>query len=277
MQTKLALLLAGLAAAATAVAAPLTSATAVHTSPDENAPVITVLKAGTEPVAANEALASSPAGWLPVTVPGPFEGYVQNKDVTKGLDIRVGAQVRQQPKSDAGLLTEIDVGDKTEITGLHGRWTQIKVEKTLTGYIHLGGAPGYLPPIATTPAGTTVPPAPPAAQTSVAPAPVAPTAYGVAAPGQAAPVVGMSGGPSLPRLVQGKFVSTQSPFRPRRPYDWAINDDAGVRYAYLDISKLMLTDQIENYVNHHVVVYGAAKPVPNTKDIVIEVESLQLK
>jgi hypothetical protein len=56
-----------------------------------------------------------------------------------------------------------------------------------------------------------------------------------------------------------------------------LNDDSGTRYAYLDVSKLLLTEQIEKYIDHVVVVYGAAKSVPQHKDIVIEVESLQLK
>lgn len=274
MQTKLTLLLVALAAASVAVAAPLTATTAVHTKPDETSPAITVLNAGTEPAVAHDALAASPAGWLPVTLPGPFEGYVMNKDVMKSLDVRVGAPVHLEPKTDSGMLTAIDAADKTEITGLRGKWTQVRVEKTIVGYIHLGGAPGNLPPIATAPASSAT-----AAPAAASPAPFAPTAYGVASSGQPAPVVAVNdpGSPALPRLLQGKFVSTRSPFRPRRPYDWAINDDAGSRYAYLDISKLLLTDQIENYINHQVVVYGAARPVSGTKDIVIEVESLQLK
>ena len=113
----------------------------------------------------------------------------------------------------------------------------------------------------------------------MSPAPVSATAYGAGTSGKPAPQVslGDSSGPSLPRLLAGKFVSTRSPFRPRRPYDWALNDDAGKRYAYLDVSKLLLTEQIESYVDHMVVVYGSAKPVPDSKDFVIEVESLQLK
>jgi hypothetical protein len=86
-----------------------------------------------------------------------------------------------------------------------------------------------------------------------------------------------SGSSSLPRLFQGKFASSKRPFAPRRPYDYQLNDDAGVRYAYLDLSKLLLTDAIENYLDRVVVVYGTAKNVPGTKDIVIEIESLQLK
>ena len=111
------------------------------------------------------------------------------------------------------------------------------------------------------------------------PAPVAPVAYGVGTASQPAPVVNLSdgGAGALPRLFQGKFVSSKRPFAPRRPYDWQLNDDAGVRYAYLDVTKLLLTDQIEKYADHVVVVYGKPKAMPGGRDIVLEVESLQLK
>ena len=105
------------------------------------------------------------------------------------------------------------------------------------------------------------------------------TAYGVGAPGKAAPQLSLSdsGGNALPRLLAGKFVSTRSAFRPRRPYDYALNDDAGKRYAFLDVSKLLLTEQIESYIDRAVVVFGSAKPIPGSKEFVIEVENLQLK
>ena len=41
--------------------------------------------------------------------------------------------------------------------------------------------------------------------------------------------------------------------------------------------KVRLTEQIEKYVGHSVVVFGAAKPTPDGKNIVIQVETLQLK
>ena len=63
---------------------------------------------------------------------------------------------------------------------------------------------------------------------------------------------------------------------PRRPYDWELVDNSGKRFAYNNISKLLLTDRFEKYVDHFVVVFGAAKPVPDTKDIVIQVETLEL-
>lgn len=256
-------------------AAPLTETAAVHTRPDASSAAITYLKAGTEPRVAPGTLASTPAGWLAVELPGPFEGYVENKDLTKSLDVKPGATIRLAPKPDAGVLTVGDKNDKISITGLRGKWTQINLEKNLVGYIRIGTAAGYLPPIATTPA--TAGPAPAAA--AISPAPVATSAYGMAAPGRAAPMVklGDGGGSALPRQFSGRFVSTRRPFTPRRPYDYALEDDAGKRYAYLDTSKLLLTDQIEKYVNHIVVVFGTAKPAPESRDIVIVIETLQLK
>jgi hypothetical protein len=257
-----------------AFAAPLTQTAAVHTRPDPGAPAITYLKAGTDPVPATSMLGSTPAGWMAIELAGPFDGYVEKSDLTKALDIKPGSAIRLAPKADAGVLAVADKGDKITITGLHGKWTQVSLERKLIGYVNVGSAPGYLPPVATTPAGS----APSDQPTS--PAPVAPVAYGAAGAGQAAPMVnlGDGGGASLPRQFAGKFVSTRRPFTPRRPYDWALNDDAGKRYAYVDISRLLQTEQIEKYANHDVVVFGTAKAGgPNGKDLVIEVESLQLR
>ncbi len=269
MKTSLRLLSVFLATAAAAVAAPLSATTAVHTQPNEASPTVTVLKAGSEPVAALDALANTPGDWMAVELPGPFEGYVQNRDIMKSLDVRDGAPIHLAPKPEAGVLATMEKSDKATITGLYGKWTQISLQKKLIGYIHLAGRSGYVSSATT----VTAPSAP------VSPAPVTPVAYGVTTAGRPAPMVNLGDGGSstLPRLFQGKFVSTRSAFHPRRPFDWALDDDAGERYAYLDISKLLLTEQLDKYVDHHVVVYGAAKSVPGGKDIVIEVESLQLK
>lgn len=264
------------AAAASMTGTPLPATSAVHTKPNPSSPAIAYLKAGTTPVPAAGSMATTPAGWMAIELPGPFEAYVENKDLTKSLDVKPGAALRLAPKSDAGILAIAEKDDKTSITGLRGKWTQISLEKKLIGYVHLGGTAGYLPPIATTPA-TAAPKTPTPAP--MAPAPVAPAVYGVATPGQAAPMVnlGDGGSSSLPRQFAGRFVSTRRPFTPRRPYDYALNDDAGRRYAYLDVSKLLLTEQIEKYVDHPVVVFGAARNAPDGRDIVIQVETLQLK
>jgi hypothetical protein len=273
MKTSLRLLSVLLASAVTAAAAPLTAATAVHTKPDEAAPVITVLNAGTEPVATlGVTMANTPADWMAVELPGPFDGYVLNKDILKSLDVRDGAPIHLAPKPESGVLTTMEKGDKSNITGLHGKWTQVSLQKKITGYIRVGAAARVAPAPVAAPVAV-------AASTPVSPAPVTPVAYGVTTAGQPVAMVNLGDGGSstLPRLFQGKFVSTRSPFHPRRPYDWALDDDGGERYAYLDVSKLLLTEQLDKYIDHHVVVYGAAKAVPGGKGIVIAVESLQLK
>ncbi len=264
-----------LCAPAALLAAPLTKTTAVHARPDVSAPAITVLEAGTEPLPAASALADTPAGWMAIELPGPFEGYVENKDLSKSLDVKPGASIRIAPKSDAGVLAVAEPGDKTAITGLRGRWTQISLEKPLIGYIQVGGAPGYVPPIATTPAGSS---SAPAAAPTPAPGPgtATPGVYG-AAPGQAVPMTSAGDTNALARQFAGHLVSTRRPLRPRRPYDYALNDEAGRPYAYLDLSRLLLTDQIEKYLDRPVVVFGVPKGMPGGREIVIQVESLQLK
>ena len=280
MKTKL-LSFAALLAATVTTAAPLAETTAVHTKPDQNSPSVTFLKAGSEPVPIADSVATTPAGWLAVAIPGPFDAYVLNKDLTKSLDVRDGANIYLAPKIDAGVLTVALKGDKSTPTGLIGKWTQIRLERNLTGYIYVGTAAGYLPAIATTPAAPAPGsnPPPPAGSAPMSAAPVSPGVYGVATAGQPAQTVnlGDGGASTLPRQFAGKFVSTRRPFTPRRPYDWALVDDAGKRYAYLDVSRLLLTEHVENFVDHSVVVFGAAKSVPDARDIVIQVETLQLK
>ena len=261
---------------ASSPAAPLALNTAVHTRPDNASPTISILKAGTEPSPAVTMTGTTPAGWMAVELAGPFEGYVENKDLSKSLDVKPGVSIRLAPKADAGVLAVAEKDDKATITGLRGKWTQISLEKKLVGYVNVGGSPSAVPRVATSPATAGLPPS--SSSSPMSPAPVSPAAYGAAAPGQTAVAVNV-GDPSsaLPRQFAGRFVSTRRVFTPRRPYDYALNDDAGKRYAYVDTSKLLLTEQLENYIDHAVVVFGAAMPIPGTKDIVIRVETLQLK
>lgn len=254
---------------AAVAAEPLKETTAVHARPDRASPAITFLKAGSQPTPAAAELASVPAGWMAVELPGPFEGYVRKEDLSKSLDLKPGSPIRVAPQPDAGVLATAEKGDKMVITGLRGRFAQISLEKKLVGYIPVGAHP---------PAATPAPlPAAPAQPGPMAPAPVSPGVYGAATAGQPAPSLSLGDSNTLPRQFAGRLVSTRRPFTPRRPYDYALNDDAGKRYAYLDLSKLLLTEQIDKFVDRAVVVFGPAKAVPDTRDIVIQVETLRLK
>jgi hypothetical protein len=240
------------------MAAPLTETTAVYPKPDLNAPAISYLKAGTEPATTADSLATAPAGWMAVELPGPFDAYVRNGDITKGLDVHVGSAIYIEPAADAAVLTTMEKGDKAEITGLRGQWTQVHLEKRIIGYVHL--APAM--PVTSAPATGGDALLPPTGE----------------AGGIGRPAASVDGGSSaLPRLFQGKLVSTRRPFAPRRPYDYQLNDDSGARFAYLDVSKLLQTEQIGKYADRTVVIYGTARNDPDAKGIVIAVESLELK
>lgn len=276
-------LVALLTAAAGLSAAPLTSSTAVHARPDAAAPVIATLNAGTEPTPAVGIALPLSSGWAAIELPGTHDAYIQNKDLQKDLEVRPGAAFRKSPKLDAPVLTTKEAGDEVSITGYHGKWTQVKVTKKIVGYIQGWSGPSSPANVAKTPAPTPPPPAPankPATPAPFSPAPGAPAAVASGGAGQPGQMVslGDGGSASLPRLFQGKFVSTKSLLRPRRPYDFQLNDSAGERYVYLDVSRLLQTEQIEKYIDHTVTVYGTAKPLPSSgKDIVVEVESLQLR
>jgi len=248
------LLLAAAFATASLRAAPLTETTAVQARPEASAYTIGVLKAGTEPAVA--AGVNAPAGWLAVEMPGTQEAYVLNKDFLKSLDVRPGAKIYTAPKLSAPVLTTAEKGDTVEITGLLGKWTQIKLTKKIIGYIQLASA--------------APPPPPPATPAPAAPAPVV---IDNTAPGHAV----NSGNNALPRLLEGKVVSTRRPFTPRRPYDYQLNDASNSRLAYLDVSHLLITSHMDNYIDHDVIVYGTVKSTDDGSNLVIMVESLQLK
>jgi hypothetical protein len=279
--------------ATTLTAAPLSSTTAVHVRPEAASPVIAVLNAGTEPTAAIGVARALPSGWSAVELNGPHEAFIANRDLQKDLEVRPGSPFRTLPKADGPVLTTMQPGDQFDITDYHGRYTQVRLHKKIIGYIQGWSGGGSLS--AATPARTgnagvnalpaaSASPAPapatrPAANRPFSPAPAAPAAMAPGGGGRPAQMVdlGDGGSSSLPRLFQGKLVSTRSLLRPRRPYDYQLNDSGGQRYGYVDVSRLLQTEQIEKYIDHTVTVYGTAKPVEGTKDMVIEAESLQLR
>ncbi|HEY4988566.1 MAG TPA: SH3 domain-containing protein, partial [Opitutaceae bacterium] len=140
MKIKFILAASALAWCASLEAATLSVSTAVQSQPDPSSPVIAILRAGSVQPLPTDKVAVPPSGWTAVEVQGPFEGYVKNKDLTKQLDVHPGSKVYLGPKESAGILTVFAVGDKAEITGLRGGWTQVRLDKTLVGYIQTSPA-----------------------------------------------------------------------------------------------------------------------------------------
>jgi len=236
-------------------------ATAVQSQPDPAAPVIVVLAAGTEQPAASASGATAPAGCIAVDVPGAFTGYVHNRGLSKQLDVVPGASIYLAPKDDAGVLAVYQKGDKADITGLRGAWTQVRLQKTLVGYVSTAPAVQAAPAAPTAPASpapVSAAPASPAAVSSQAPAP------------QDHPA-------PLTRLFEGKLTSSESLLYPHRPFKWQLTDASGARIAYVNLESILMTEQIENYAGHDVVVLGSLRPVKETRDLVIDVEAFHLK
>ena len=258
MKTTLRLSTAILLLAAPLIATPLMETTAIHAQPDAATPAIGYLKAGTEPTAA--ANTAAPPGWMAIELPGPREAYVNNNDLGKSLDIHPGAAIRLMPKADAPILTTMQEGDQTEITGLRSGWTQIKLSKTIIGYINVGGSVS-IPPVTT------------------AAAPTTPSAPWAMAAGQPAPVMSSGRGAALPQMFQGMLVETKRLLLvgPRRDYEYQLNNADGKRVAFLDVSKVLATEKMEGYVDRLVTVSGVLKETADGKNLVIEVVSLELK
>ena len=266
-------------AAVRLAAAPLTVTVAVHTKPDADSPVITTLTPGTEePTPAGT---DSPPGWEAVNLSGPHAVFVHNADILKDLSIRPGATYYHVETVKGGKPVETAIataekGDVGELTELQGRYVGFKLNKTLVGYAEVAIKPAPVVVVA--------PPAPPAVATTPARpdaglasmAPVVKPAPAVTPMTPPAPPAAKPDVPGdLPRLFQGVLASTRSPFHPRRPYDYQLSDANGVRYAYVDTSKLPAIESAEAYVGRLVVVYGEARAVPDTTEMVVAAESLR--
>jgi len=231
--------------------------TAVFVQPDPKSHVITRLKRGNTIVYTGDA----PAGWRRVEISGSFEAYAHNRDITKGLEVREGANILAAPRKDASVLTVAQPGDKTEVVGLAaGDWCQIRLEKKLQGFVATSAN-------ANTPA--EVKPLPPVA------APMAP-AGPVTTIGRAVPLTGNTA--DMPRLFAGRLVVARRPIlNPNPPYEYQVTDATGRRFAYIDTKRLLLTDKIENYLDREISITGTVRNTVDGKDLVIAAESMSLK
>lgn len=257
MKTKLLLALAALTLAPLG-AETLPADAAVFAAADPKSAVIVRLKAG---AAITPAAGEAPAGWRLVEISGPFDAFVRNRDINKGLEVREGANIHVQPKADSPVLTVATADDVTEVTGLAGGdWCQIKLEKKLTGYIAIGQAANA--PAASAPA------------TAPAPALLLPPTPAFNTPGRPAPMSGTTA--ELPRAFQGTLLpAARALLNPNPPYDYHLVDASGKRLAYVDLQKIILNARVESVLSRPVTVIGTFRSTVDGKDLVITAESIQ--
>jgi hypothetical protein len=248
-------------------AATLDAPLPAYAAPDATSPILGTATAGTRITAG-----TAPSGWAAVELAGPHTVYVTDKDTLKNFEVRPGAAYLSAPRANApvvGLAGEKDAADFADVAG---KFNKFSLKQPIVAYVRMpvtpvapvaaptptpaAPAPGQLPPLMDDLPGTLVQNIP------------SDRAF---VPGQGV----ASGEPRLARTFFGVVASTRSPLRPRRPWDFQINDDGGSRIAYLDISKLLLTEQIDTFVGRPVSILGTAENVG--RDLVIRVESLKLQ
>ncbi|MEO0054800.1 MAG: hypothetical protein RLZZ50_747, partial [Verrucomicrobiota bacterium] len=254
----LALVLAALAlpgARAAVLEAPLPA----YASPDASAPILGTAQTGT-------ALSNvpAPAGWAAVELSGPHAVYVTHKDTLKNFEVRPGAAYLSAPRANAPVLGLAGENDVAEFADVEGKFNKFSLNKALVAYVRVPVTP--VAPVATiTPVAVPAHDAAPAVQAAATPAPAAdvlpplmddlPGTLPQNIPANRPVVPGQSvesGEPRLARTFFGIVASSRNPLRPRRPYDFQLNDDGGTRIAYLDISTLLLTERIEAFVGRPV-------------------------
>lgn len=266
----LAALAAGTAAARTGTLdAPLPA----YASPDASAPILGTARAGTR-IAAGTA----PSGWAAVELAGPHTVFVTEKDTLKNFEVRPGAAYHAQPRANAPVIGLAGEKDPVEFADISGRFNKFSLNKSIVAYVRIPSTP-VAPVAAARPASPAAPTQPALPSTELPPLmddlpgtlPQTIPATRSVPPGRGV----QSGEPRLARTFFGVVASSRSALRPRRPWDFQINDDGGARIAYLDISRLLLTEQIDAFVGRPVSILGTADTVGS--DLVIRVESLKLQ
>ena len=142
-----------------------------------------------------------------------------------------GASIYLSPKDGAPVLTTFAAGDKADITGLKGGWTQVPPRQD-PDRLH-PSFPRRLGRVAAAPAAAAAP-AVPAASAGPAPAPAA-----------ASPSAEPPDPPRLSRLFEGTLVFLQASPVPDRPLRLETQGPGRQPHGLRRPSKLLLTDQIE--------------------------------
>ena len=244
----------------------LATAQPVYASPSETALVLGTAQAGSR-------LATSPApsGWQAVEFAGPHTVYVTEKDTLKNMEVRPGASYYAAPKSDAPVIGLADEKDSATFADIVGRYNKFSLNKPIIAYVRV--APTPVAPVET---------AAPVTDSVAAPVAAAPLTDSssvlrndIPASSPTVPGRGLEAGePRLARTFFGTVASTRNPLR---PFDCQLNDSAGSRIAYLDISKLLQTEQVDAFIGRPVALFGTAEPLGTGKEIVIRVETLKLQ
>jgi hypothetical protein len=264
-----ALTIAGVASALAAHAATVTFDAPLHLRPASDAPVLATLPAGTSVVIlvreelAAEGIDALPTGWVATRFNGPINGYVETKDVAKGLFAKAGAVIRAGASTSDPIITMVNESDQADVASVEGDWAKVVLRKEILLFFN------PLPPSAR--------PSASSLETGPAPAPSTSTMAPAPRSGRAPAVrTGPNPADAAPRVFQGYLARTRRILGTGPKLDYQLVDESNRRIALLDFSALLLTEPIENYEGRPVSIFGPAVDRPEAGGLVIRVETLRL-
>ncbi len=263
--------------------------TALKILPNADAPIIAILRAGASytPATLEDLPPNSPdlpTNWIAINHQGSFKGFVTNNNIRKDLSIAPGASIYPSPSSDAPAFTMMESDDDAVFVSPEAGWSQIVIRKTIPLYINTSDASipvdptPLMTPDAVNTAAVVVEEPPPALIETVNNEPEAVADQPELSPMPTYTEENADADASLPspRLFHGTFEKTKR-FLGRKPkYDYRLLDSQGKTLLYLDLSTLLITDPLENYLGRQVNVFGTGRVPVKSKYLLIKVESLRL-
>jgi len=202
-----------------------------------------------------------PMQWLRVALPAGAQCYVSSKFVKNGAVAAAAVNVRCGPGTSYKDIGKLASGEKVEVVGTHGEWTQIKPTPHCAGWIAAEFVEVVVPaapPAASAPEITTPPVALP-----LAPMPAA------MKPGEPEPEVAV-------RYVvkDGILKAVKDESSPPASYELRTEEVGGRSYriAYLDTTEKNLV----RYEGKHVRVFGNERWRKTERDAVIAVERIDM-
>lgn len=246
----------------------------LHTTPDSSTTPVAFLTPKDPALRSGSAVEENP-GWMRIERSGRFTGYVRNRDLGKGGQIRPGVPVYAQMDERAPVLTEISPEDEVD-TIWSGDWHEIQLVTTLTLYFQEFSTPTTTRDVPVVDEEEIIPPAqvatepvrepPPGGEESAAPAPP-PVVSDPPEQAQTPPV--LQHFEAYLERSRPRFALTRHPF----PYQLTAAD--GSRLAYLDERELILAQPVEDLADNWVRVYGSIYEIRRGRDRVIH--ALQIR
>ncbi len=211
-----------------------------------------------EPVMDEDARAE---GWYWMEYQGDFKGYVELPDVAKDLSINPGALVHIRASSESPVLTVITEEDEAELIYAED-WAEISFSKAVPVYFK---HPSKSLPVLRFGKEADASTVEPEESTSVSLPGAVPTVY--TNPSSKSP----------PRYFEGTLEKASRGIGKKPKFQFQLVTSRGKRIAYVDLSSLLASKPIKNYLDKKVLIYGGAIALDDSKDIVLYARTLRLR